>query len=102
MEKRHKVDLDKGCPDYWIHECFVFNFYPSSTIAIGYLISILMSAEPKKDNLLYGCTLALCINSVVGVFSMHQQDYGCELLGARISCALKGLIYHKVSMNSVE
>ena len=70
-------------------------------LLLGYLISILMSAEPKKDNLLYGCTLALCINSAIGVLSVHQQDYRCELLGARISCALKGLIYYKVSMNSI-
>ena len=68
-------------------------------LLLGYLISILMSAEPKKDNLLYVCTLALCINSVIGTLSMHQRGYRCELLGIRISCALKGLIYHKVSLN---
>ena len=71
-------------------------------LLLGYLISILLSDEPKKDNLLYGCTLALCINSVIGVVSMHQQDYRCELLGIRMSCALKGLVYHKVRMNSIE
>ena len=68
-------------------------------LLLGYLISILLSAEPKKDNLLYVCTLALCINSVIGPLSMHHHDYRCELLGIRISCALKGLIYHKVSSN---
>ena len=71
-------------------------------LLLGYFISILMSSEPQKDNLLYGCTLALCINSVIGTLSMHQQDYRCELLGTRMSCALKGLVYHKVSVNSVE
>ena len=71
-------------------------------LLLGYLISILMSAEPQKHDLLYGCTLALCINSVIGVLCMHQQDYRCELLGTRMSCALKGLVYHKVSVNSVE
>ena len=68
-------------------------------LLLGYLISILMSAEPKKDNLLYVCTLALCINSVIGTLTMHHHGYRCELLGIRISCALKGLIYHKVSSN---
>ena len=68
-------------------------------LLLGYFISILMSAEPQKHNLLYGCTLALCINSVIGVLSLHQQDYRCELLGTRMSCALKGLVYHKVSVN---
>jgi len=71
-------------------------------LLLGYLISILMSAEPQRHNLLYGCTLALCINSVIGVLNVHQGDYRCELLGARISCALKGLVYHKVSMNSIK
>lgn len=62
---------------------------------LGYLISILMSAEPQKNNLLYGCTVALFANAFIRALSMHQHDYRCELLGIRISCALKGLIYHK-------
>ena len=68
-------------------------------LLLGYLISILMSAEPQKDNLLYGCTLALCINSFIRALSMHHYNYRCELLGIQISCALKGLVYHKVSTN---
>ena len=71
-------------------------------LLLGYLISILMSAEPKKDNLLYGCTFLLCINDLIGSLAMHHHDYRCELLGIRISCALKGLVYHKVSTNSQE
>jgi len=71
-------------------------------LLLGYLISILMSSEPQKDNLLYGCTLALGINPIIGALGMHHYDYRCELLGIRISCALKGLIYYKVSKNGVE
>ena len=71
-------------------------------LLLGYLISILMSAEPKKDNLLYGCTFLLCINALIGALAMHHHDYRCELLSIRISCALKGLVYHKVSTNSQE
>ena len=71
-------------------------------LLLGYLISILMSAGPKKDNLLYVCALALCINSVIRTLGMHHRGYKCELLGIRISCALKGLIYHKVSSNKVK
>ena len=71
-------------------------------LLLGYLISILMSSEPQKENLLYGYTLALCINSVIGALALHHFGYRCELLGIRISCALKGLIYSKVSTNSVE
>jgi len=40
-------------------------------LLLGYLISILISAEPQKDNLLYACTLALCINVVMRALSMH-------------------------------
>jgi len=71
-------------------------------LLLGYLISILMSAEPKKNNLLYGCILALCINSFIGALGMHHSAYRCELLGIQISCALKGLVYHKVSTNSLD
>ena len=68
-------------------------------LLLGYFISMLMSAEPETHNLLYGCSLALCINSVIGFLSLHHQGYRCELLGTRMSCALKGLIYRKVSVN---
>ena len=71
-------------------------------LLLGYLVSILMSSELQKDYALYGCALALCINSVIGALCMHQYDYRCELLGIRISSALKGLIYSKVSTSRVE
>ena len=71
-------------------------------LLLGYLISILMSAEPQKDNLLYGYAFALCINSFIVAVSMHHHDYRCELLGIRMSCALKGLVYRKVSTNRLD
>ena len=71
-------------------------------LLLGYLISILMPAEPHKDYLLYGCTLALCINAFIKALSMHQHDYKCELLGIRMSCALKGLVYRKVGTKRLE
>jgi len=70
-------------------------------LLLGYLISTLTSDEPQKYNL-YGCTLALCINALIRALSMHQHDYRCELLGIRMSCALKGLIYRKVSTKRLE
>ena len=70
-------------------------------LLLGYLIPILMSAEPQENNLLYGCALALFANAFIRALSMHQHDYRCELLGIKVSCALKGLIYHKVSTNSL-
>ena len=69
---------------------------------VGYLVFTMMSAEPQKNNLLYGCTFALCINALIGSISMHHHDYRCELLGIRISCALKGLVYMKVSTSIIQ
>ena len=69
---------------------------------LGYLISALTTAEPQQNYLLYGCALAMGINGLIGSLSMHQLDYRCELLGIRISSALKGLVYLKVSTNNIE
>ena len=69
---------------------------------LGYLISILMSTDSQKKNLLYGCALVLCINAVIGSLSLHHLAYRSELLGIRISSAIKGLVYHKVRTNSRE
>ena len=71
-------------------------------LLLGYFISILMSSEPQKDNLIYGCALALWITPLVGTFSAHHLSYRCELLGIRMGCALKGLVYHKVGTYSLE
>ena len=77
--------------------CFVSSIL--QPLFIGYFISTLMSAEPEKNHLLYGCALALCVNALIGCIGMHHHDYRCELLGIRISCALKGLVYMKVRPN---
>ena len=70
---------------------------------LGYLIYSLISAEPQEtDYLLYICALVMGINALIGSLSMHQLDYRCELLGIRISSALKGLVYRKVSTNNIE
>ena len=69
---------------------------------LGYLISALMSAEPQENYLLYGCAFAMGINALISTLTMHQFAYRCELLGIRISSALKSLVYHKVSINKTE
>ena len=66
---------------------------------LGYLMSTLMSAEPQKNYLLYGCAFAMGVNALMGCLSMHHTDYRCELLSIRLSSALKGLVYLKVSTN---
>ena len=64
---------------------------------LGYLMSSLMSTEPRANYRLYACALAMGVNALIGCLSMHHFDYKCELLGNRLSSSLKGLIYLKVS-----
>ena len=67
-------------------------------LLLGYLMVSLMASERQDSYLLYGCALAMAINAVVGRLSGHQLAYRCEVLGIRISSALKGLVCLKVSM----
>ena len=67
-------------------------------LLLGYLIKSLMIADLQHNYLLYGCASAIGINELVCSLSLHQFDYHCELLGIRISCALKGLVYMKVKV----
>ena len=70
-----------------------------SPLFLGYLMTILISGEQQENNLLYGCALAVAmgVNALVGCFSMHHFCYQCELQGIKISSAIKGLVYRKVS-----
>ena len=65
-------------------------------LLLGYLLKSLMIARLKHNYLLYGCASAFGINELISSLSMHQFDYRCEVLGTRISSALKGLVYMKV------
>ena len=67
-------------------------------LLLGYLIKSLMISDLQHNYLLYGCASAIGINELVCSLSSHQFDYHCELLGIRISCALKGLVYMKVNV----
>ena len=77
-------------------------FYTLSRILqpllLGYLIVSLMSAGTQHSYLLYGSAFALGINGFIGALCLHNFGYRCELLGIRISSALKGLVYLKVSI----
>ena len=64
---------------------------------LGYLVSKLISAETENNYLVYSCAIALCFNGLIGTLSMHHRDYRSDVLGIRISSALKGLVYCKVS-----
>ena len=66
---------------------------------LGFLLTILISGEQQENKLFYGCALAVAmgINTLVGCFAMHHFFYQCEVQGIRISSAIKGLVYRKVS-----
>jgi len=65
-------------------------------LLLGYLMASMMSSEPQHKYLLYGCAVAIGINALIGSLSMHHFGYRCDVLGIRISSALKGLVYLKV------
>lgn len=67
-------------------------------LLIGYLIFMLM-----KNHILHGSALAaaIAINTLVGSIAMQHQAYACEILGIRLSNAIKGLVYRKVSTGRV-
>ena len=66
-------------------------------LLLGYLVKSLMTAELQHHFRLYGCALALGINELIGSLCWHQFDYRCEVFGIRISSAIKGLVYVKVT-----
>ena len=70
-------------------------------LLLGYLVKSLMTAEPHNMYLLYSSAIALGINGVISSVAMHQADYHWEVLGIKISSALKGLVYMKVMNKNV-
>lgn len=70
-------------------------------LLLGYLVKFLMTAELHNIYLLYSSAIALGINGVISSVTMHQADYHCEVLGIKISSALKGLVYMKVMNKNV-
>ena len=66
-------------------------------LLLGYFMASLFSAESQRLYRLYGCALAMVITVLMRSLSGNQVAYRCELLAIRISSALKGLIYIKVS-----
>ena len=70
-------------------------------LLLGYLVKSLMTAELHNMYLLYSSAIALGINGVISSVAMHQADYHWEVLGTKISSALKGLVYMKVMNKNV-
>ena len=70
-------------------------------LLLGYFMASLLSAESQRIYRLYGCALAMVINVLIRSLAGHQIGYRCDVLGIRISSALKGLIYTKVSCRRI-
>ena len=70
-------------------------------LLLGYLVKSLMTEEPHNMYLLYSSAIALGMNGVISSVAMHHANYQCELLGIKISSALKGLVYMKVMNKNV-
>ena len=72
-----------------------------SPLLIGHLIFMLMSHETYY--ILYGCVLAtaMTVTTLVGTLGMQHSGYAAEIMGIRLSNALKGLVYSKVSTRRV-
>ncbi|CAH3144500.1 unnamed protein product [Pocillopora meandrina] len=62
-------------------------------LLLGYLISSLMSTEPRQKMFLYGCALALGFSALMEKLLSQTLMYRCELLGITLSSALNGLVY---------
>ena len=66
-------------------------------LVLGLLLHLLSST--KRDHLLeYACCLLLALSGLSGA-CVHYTGYRLELLGMRLSSAIKGLVYLKVSNN---
>ncbi|CAH3039483.1 unnamed protein product [Pocillopora meandrina] len=73
-----------------------------SPLLIGYLIFMLMSPETHQNNILHGCVLAtaMAATTLVGTLGMQHNSYAGELMGIRLSNAVKGLVYRKILLLS--
>ena len=64
---------------------------------LGYLISSLMSSkETRNEVLLYGCALAMGVNALIKSLNFQHFGFRSELLGVRLTSAIKGIVYRKV------
>ena len=66
-------------------------------LLLGYFVASLLSSESQHTYRLYGCVSAMFITSLARNLCAHQFAYRGDVWGIRISSALRGLIYTKVS-----
>ena len=66
-------------------------------LLLGYFVASLLSSELQYTYRLYGCASAMFLTSFTRNLCAHQFAYRGDVWGIRISSALRGLIYTKVS-----
>ncbi|RMX60383.1 hypothetical protein pdam_00024594, partial [Pocillopora damicornis] len=73
-----------------------------SPLLIGHLIFMLMSPETHQNNILHGCVLAtaMAVTTLVGTLGVQHTCYAAEIMGIRLSNAVKGLVYRKILLLS--
>ena len=64
-------------------------------LLLGFILSRLISQSSSKS-LMYVCAVLMGVVAIGKGFASHLRCYMPEVLGARLSCALKGIIYSKV------
>ena len=66
-------------------------------LLLGVILSNLTSSDGDKT-VMYICAVLIGVVSMVERTSTHTRSWMSESAGARIACALKGIIYSKVSL----
>ena len=78
---------------FWLMESML---RVSQPLVLGFLLHLLSSAENSKNRpLAYACCVFLTLSGLTSVCT-HYSAYSCELLGMRLSSAIKGIVYLKV------
>lgn len=76
---------------FWLTEMV---FRVSQPLVLGFLLLLLSSNEIHRS-LAYACCVVLTLSGL-STACTHYSAYMCDLLGMRLSSAIKGIIYIKV------
>ena len=76
---------------FWVLESM---FRVSQPLVLGFLLHLLGSAEESRS-LTYACCVFLTLSGLASACT-HFSAYSCDLLGMRLSSAMKGIVYLKV------
>lgn len=103
-------------PRLWICVCKLLPFKEIFTIVIlnmaqsicrvlrPLLLGIILSnltPQNQDKTVMYACAALLCVTSMGGNLAKHLRRWVAEGHGAKICCALKGIIYAKVSLSYI-